>query len=367
LSRFIAEIERLKKIGRFRSIPEKCDNSKINFSSNDYLGILSDKEIQKQFLEKTKHPIFGSGSSRLLDGDSEAIRSLEKRLDQLFSPFGDKKALVYNSGYHANSGIVPALTTKNDLIVSDFLNHASIIDGMRVTQAQFKRYKHSSMEHLESIISKNRDKFDNIFIITESIFSMDGDIAELKKIVELKKKYNCFLYVDEAHSFGTHGENGLGICEQLDILEDIDIYVATFGKAIGSVGAFSITSEAIRSYLINFCRTLIYSTALPPINCEFSSFILTNSSYLREKQIQLRKNIEYINSKVPFTIYSQVFPYVTGSDFSALKVTETLKNQDIHALAVRPPTVPEGSARVRFSLTANHTFNQLDKLIKNLV
>ncbi|PID27068.1 MAG: 8-amino-7-oxononanoate synthase [Candidatus Cloacimonadota bacterium] len=363
MKRYLKEIENLKNMGRFRSIPKECPKDFINFSSNDYLGILSDNDLINRFKEENTDQLrFGSGSSRLLDGDSSYSRALEKLLSEKFSKFGDKKALLYNSGYHANSGILPAITTNKDLIVSDFINHASIIDGMKLSNAQFKRYKHSSMEHLESIVSKNYNKYEKIFIVTESLFSMDGDIAKLKKIIEIKKRYNCFLYIDEAHSFGVFGENGLGISEEMNILEDVDLYVATFGKALGSFGAFSISNETIRSYLINSCRTLIFSTSLPPVNHLFTLYCLERDYLLKPKRDRVKENINYLSKIFPFTIYSQIFPYITGSDKSALDLSKKLRDSGIYSLAVRPPTVPENSARLRFSITANHTKKDFDKL-----
>ena len=207
--------------------------------------------------------------------------------DLLARVFNKQSALLFNSGYHANNGILPALTDKDSLIIADKLVHASIIDGIKLSGCKFERFKHNDVNHLSKIIEKEHNNYSKIFIITEGIFSMKGDCAPLKEIVDVKNKYNnTLLYLDEAHSFGVLGNKGLGLAEELNLLDSIDLYVATFGKAISSVGAFIVCNNTIRSYLINKMRPLIFSTALPSINIEWSKFIISkldSFNYQREK------------------------------------------------------------------------------------
>ncbi|MEF9931519.1 MAG: aminotransferase class I/II-fold pyridoxal phosphate-dependent enzyme, partial [Bacteroidales bacterium] len=256
-------MEYLKSQGMLRSIPQidgrgkwikeisqnenSTNNTKLllNLSSNDYLGIINREDLTNEFITyitKT-HPCFSSASSRLLTGNSSAYNKLEALLCKIFNK---EAALVFNSGYHANIGILPALCKKDSLIIADKLVHASIIDGIKLSGCKFERFKHNDCNHLESIIKREQDCYKSIFIVTESIFSMSGDRAPLKNLVMLKKRYpQIILYVDEAHAFGVYGAEGLGLSEECNILQDVDILVATFGKAISSIGAFVVCSGTI--------------------------------------------------------------------------------------------------------------------------
>ena len=271
-------LEELKSHSHFRNLKnfEKKDEKYIyykgkkllNLSSNNYLNIADNQAITQEFLDNVGDRYsFGSASARLLTGTLPVYQELEELLSSLY---GKESALLYNSGYHANVGISSALNQKGDVIFSDKLNHASIIDGMRLSEGKFFRFPHNDMHALEKLLERERKNFNNAFIITESVFSMDGDIEDLKKIVELKKKYNCMMIIDEAHAFGVFGEKGLGVAEELGIVDDVDLLVGTFGKAIGSMGAFVTGSKTMIDFLINKSRSFIFSTALPPINIAFS-------------------------------------------------------------------------------------------------
>ena len=240
----------------------------------------------------------GSRSSRLLTGNCYYYSILENLLS---GSYEREAALVFNSGYHANIGILPALVTKNDLILADKLVHASIIDGIRLSDSTIIRYRHNDMQQLEYILEKQRKNHEHVFIVTESVFSMDGDTADLKKLVELKKKHNTFLYVDEAHAIGVFGDKGLGLCEKENLIDQIDFIVGTFGKALASQGAFLVCDHIIREYLINTMRPLIFTTALPPFSlhwtiCSLQQIIkmkaerenlLSLSRYLKEQLVSL--------------------------------------------------------------------------------
>lgn len=254
-----------KKDGKFIYFKGK---KLLNLSSNNYLGIADNENITKEFLEFSGNRFgLGSASARLLTGTLPVYKELENTLCGLFKK---EKALLFNSGYHANVGITSSIAGKNDVIFSDKLNHASIIDGMRLSAGKFFRYKHNDMESLERLLIRERKNFNNAIIVTESVFSMDGDIANLKKLVELKNKYNCLLMVDEAHAFGVFGEKGCGVCEELEILTEIDLLVGTFGKSIGSMGAFTVGNKVLIEFLTNKARSFIFSTAFAAnLNCFF--------------------------------------------------------------------------------------------------
>lgn len=364
-NRYTQKLEELKSQGNFRflrtAIPENC----INLSSNDYLGLCADAELYDEFLDEISihsYP-FSAASSRLLTGNCSEYGELEELLCRLFQRAA---ALVFNSGYHANCGILPALAGKNDLIVADKLVHASIIDGIRLAQADFERFRHADYEHLERILQEKRETYEQIFIVSESIFSMDGDCADLKKLVELKQKYNCLLYIDEAHAFGVRGAQGLGVAEEQGVIADIDLLVATFGKAIASMGAFVVCSEIVRSYLINHARTLIFTTALPPVNIAWTTFILNQLPYLHQRRNHLQKVSEECAKLLHAPFQSHIIPYIIGSNEKAIACAETLQQKGFFVLPIRYPTVPKNTARLRFSLHSNLHINDIQNLVNSL-
>lgn len=362
---YLKNLEILKQNTHFRNIKnytkkdEKFiyfnDKKLLNLSSNNYLGFADNEEITEEFLDFSKNSYgFGSASARLLTGTLPVYNELEQLLCNLFQK---EKALLFNSGYHANVGITSSIADKNDVIFSDKLNHASIIDGMRLSSSKFFRYQHNNIDSLEKLIIRERNNFENAIIITESVFSMDGDIADLKKIIELKKKYNCMLIVDEAHAFGVFGEKGLGICENLGIIQDIDLLIGTFGKAIGSMGAFVVGNSILIDYLINKARSFIFSTALPPINIAFSKWIIENklpkTLLKRERMLQLGK---YLGSE------SHIIPVIIGSNSDTEKICKRLFDNGYFTLPIRPPTVPEGTSRLRLSLTTEILEKDMEQL-----
>lgn len=327
----------------------------LNLSSNNYLGFADNEEITQEFLDfaGAKYPL-GSASARLLTGTLPVYKELEVLLCELFNK---ESTLIFNSGYHANVGITSTIAGKNDVIFSDKLNHASIIDGMKLAGGKFFRYQHNDTESLERLLIRKRKNFDNAIIITESVFSMDGDIANLKKIIELKKKYNCLLYVDEAHAFGVFGEKGLGICETLEILPEIDILVGTFGKSIGSMGAFAVSNKVLIDYLTNKARSFIFSTALPPISIAFSKWIIENKLPFTLKK---RQKMLALGNKLGSQ--SHIIPVIIGQNSKTEQMCKRLFDAGYFTLPIRPPTVPEGTSRIRISLTTDIEEKDLDKL-----
>ena len=365
-NRYKVELTQLEEQGMLRAIPEIDGQGKyiklngkrlLNLSSNDYLGIFERKELKAEFLEKfacnnSELPHFSSASSRLLTGNNAASTQLEELLAQ---KYGKESALIFNSGYHANTGILPALCSKESFIIADKFVHASIIDGIKLSGREYIRFKHNNIVHLRNILKKEYNNYSQIFIVTEGIFSMGGDRGIIKEIVELKEEFpNCVIYVDEAHSFGVCGEGGLGIAQEQGVLDKVDIIIGTFGKAISSVGAYAVMPKVIREYLVNKMRPLIFSTSLPPINIEWSKFIIEKLESFTKERAYLREISKLLSSSLGEygESASHIITYVTGSAESAVTLSKELREKGIYALPVRPPTVAEGSSGVRISLTA---------------
>lgn len=345
-----------------------CDGKKLlNLSSNNYLGLADNKFVTKEFLKAGGAEYsFGSASARLLTGNLPIYKELEKLLANLYKK---DAALLFNSGYHANVGINSSLVGKGDVIFSDKLNHASIIDGMRLGGAKFFRYKHSCVDDLEKILERERENFKKALIVTESIFSMDGDCAPLEKLVKLKEKYNCILIVDEAHAFGVWGEKGLGVCEHLNLLNKVDLIVGTFGKAVGSVGAFAVGDGVLIDYLTNKARSFIFSTALAPVNVAFSMWIIEN--YFSQSCVERYKMLELGQSLCKKLCgenahFSHIVPVVIGDNRQTCDLCDKLYDNGFFTLPVRPPTVPEGTSRLRLSLTVDIEPKDLEKLTEIL-
>jgi 8-amino-7-oxononanoate synthase len=410
-----AEPETLKAQDMYRHIPQIEEQGKwirelnreplLNLSSNDYLGIIDRPDLVWEFYnrmqqnpdasmqqnlhtsspqnlcasmqqpshsstQQTLHlntpqfhtPHFSAASSRLLTGNSSSYNKLEQLLCEKFHK---EAALVFNSGYHANIGILPALCDKETIIIADKLVHASIIDGVKLSGCKFERFRHNDCNHLEAIIKKEQNCYKHIFIVTESIFSMGGDEAPLKEIVELKKKYpQVTLYVDEAHAFGVCGATGLGCLEKYDLINDVDILVATMGKAVSSVGAFVVCNATIK----NKMRSFIFSTALPPINVEWSRFIIEKLSTFTVERQNLLNTSKYLRDRLQCaTSQSQIVTYTTADAQKAVQLSGKLKESGFYALPVRPPTVPLQDIGIRFSLTASITMQEVEAVAKTIL
>ena len=331
----------------------------LNLSSNNYLNFADNEKITKEFLDTVGYKYsLGSASSRLLTGTLPVYKELESLLSGLYKK---EAALIFNSGYHANVGISSALNQKGDVIFSDKLNHASIIDGMRLSEGKFFRFPHNNIEALENLIKRERENYNNAFIITESVFSMDGDIADLEKIVELKKKYNCYLIIDEAHAFGVFGENGLGIAESRGIIDDIDLIVGTFGKAVGSMGAFVVGSKVFIDFLINKSRPFIFSTALPPICIAFSKWVIEHKFPETRQKCQRMLSIAK-----KFGSESHIIPVIVGGNKETVDLCEILFHNGYFTLPIRPPTVPTGTSRIRLSLTCEIEEEEVNLLMEKI-
>ena len=338
----------------------------VDFSSNDYLGLASHpklKEASKKAIEE-----FGTGSSasRLLSGDLTIHHELEEKI-ALFK--GKERALVFNSGYQANVGIISSLYKEGDVIFSDKLNHASIMDGISLSGAKIFRFAHNDLNHLEALLKKSMGKFNDRLIVTETIFSMDGDRPPLKQMVELKGKYDCRIMVDEAHATGVFGKNGSGVVAEEELAEEIDFIIGTFGKALGSFGAYMAGSKRIIEYLINACRSFIYSTALPP--CVIAANIAALEVIKEEpfRREVLLENAAYFRGELEkkgFEVRgsSQIVPLIVGDAKKAVVLSKRLEEKGYWSLPIRPPTVTEGQSRLRFSLSYCHDRTVLQKVVE---
>ena len=374
---FKQQLEQLSAQNQYRSIPDLVhqgryimrENRKmLNMSSNDYLGLASNENLRQSFLQQygDNFPSFTSSSSRLLTGNFPVYTDLEQLIAQRFQR---ESVLLFNSGYHANLGILPALTTTKSLILADKLVHASMIDGIRLSQCEFFRYRHNDYEHLKNLLEKNAGKFDRTFIVTESVFSMDGDVVDLNYLVQLKKQFpNTYLYVDEAHAIGVYGKNGLGIAERANVITDIDLLVGTFGKALASMGAYVVCDQILKECLINQMRPLIFSTALPPFNVAWTHFIFERLPQLSKERTHLEQLSAFLCQEVEHRTQimpSQtcIVPYILGENEATLAKAKALQEQGYYCLPIRPPTVPKGTSRIRLSLTADMTIDEVKQFV----
>jgi len=340
----------------------------IDLSSNDYLGLADHPSLLQESKRMAEEYGTSSSASRLMSGDLH----IHHLLEEVVADFKGKEAsLVFGSGFLANIGIISAICQKTDAVFSDRLNHASIIDGILLSGAQFFRFRHNDIGHLENLLKKERAKFKKALIVIETIYSMDGDRPPLKEIVNLKKKYNCILMVDEAHATGIFGRNGAGIVEEEDLTHEVDIIMGTFGKALGSYGAYVAASKKTIDYLVNRARSFIYSTALPPsvIGANLTAIEIIKKEPFRRKI--LLEHVEYFRGLLKNKGFntrgsSQIIPVVIGDNKKAIIVANMLQQHSIFALPIRPPTVPRGEERIRFSVTCYHSEEILYKVAEVL-
>ncbi len=379
LAHFSAQLDQWKQQGNFRQFTSNCqqdryiqinDQKMLNLASNDYLGLNADLQLREQFFDETPNDQrwMSSTSSRLLTGNFPEYEQLEASLSQAFH---GRAALLFNSGYHMNIGILPALADSKTLILADKLIHASMIDGIRLSTAKYVRYRHNDLAHLTQLLQKYQDDeaFERIIVVTESIFSMDGDETDLAELVCIKKQFSkVMLYVDEAHAIGVRGEQGLGCAEQYGVIDDIDLLVGTFGKAIASVGGYLICHAIIRDYLINAMRPLIFSTAQPPICMAWTNFIFQkvlslNSQRQHLQQLSMYLQQAVINQGFDCPSSSHIVPVIMGESAKTVAKAKALQDAGFYIMPVRPPTVPQNSSRLRISLTAQIKQFELEKLV----
>lgn len=370
MNRYLEALEQCKAEGTYRTIPNLYTSGKsviideveyLNLNSNDYLGLKEYDYIWDDFIERCGEYFYpSSASSRLLTGNDVVFTDFEEFLCDLYHA---ESALLWDSGYHANSGIIPVLALPNTLFIADKLVHASIIDGLRLSGAPFQRYRHNDIEHLRKLLEQYADDYQTIWVVTESLFSMDGDFAPLQEIVELKQQYpHLHIYVDEAHAVGVFGEGGLGYTSQLGLLPQVDLLIGTLGKALGSVGAYSIQSDILRQLLVSRARPLIFSTALPPINIAWSHYIFEQVEQMESQREYLQELIQLFNDQLGTKYQSQIIPIIVPGEEPVTKAAELFRSQGFYIRPIRKPTVPAGSERLRISLTAAMTEEEVIKI-----
>ena len=345
----------------------KRDNKEyLMMASNNYLGLTFDSRVIEGALKGARQYGTGSGGSRLVSGTFPLFTELENELAKFKNT---EKALVFNTGYMANVGTISAIVDKNTIIFSDSLNHASIIDGCRLSKATIKAYSHCDVDELKFLL-KQADRNARKLIVTDGVFSMDGDIAPLDKLYELSREYNALLMVDDAHATGTIG-NGHGTAAYFNLEKEIDIQLGTLSKSLGSVGGYVASNSTIIDYLVNTSRSFIFSTALSPADIGAALAALhvleTDTSVLG----RLQENVNYMSDQlismgIDATNETPIFPILIGRNEDTLAVSDYLYEAGIIGTAIRPPTVPIGESRIRLTVTAAHNKEQIDYVCHTL-
>lgn len=361
LSKLLSE---RKSKGLFRAL--KSNYPEIDFSSNDYLGFSRNDLISNSLIiEKWKS---GASGSRLISGNSVLFENTEKEIAQFHHA---DAALLFNSGYDANLGLLSSVPQKEDLILFDELIHASIYDGIRLSYAKHYKFRHNDLEHLRELLSRHRNHFNEIYIVVESVYSMDGDSASLKEIADLTETYHACLIVDEAHAIGVFGEKGKGLCQELGIEQKCFARIYTYGKAMGCHGASIVGSEILREYLINFARSFIYTTAMP----EHSLWQIKTAYDVLKKTAEignLKHTIQYFNSAISghqSFIYSQsaIHCKLISGNAEVQKIEDVLASKNIFAKSIKSPTVKAGKERIRVCLHVFNTKEEIDNLLSVLI
>ena len=345
---------------------KRDDKEYLMMASNNYLGLTFDTRVIEGALKGAQQYGTGSGGSRLVSGTFPLFTELERSLAKFKNT---EKALVFNTGYMANVGTISAVADKNTIIFSDALNHASIIDGCRLSRGTVKTYSHCDIDELKYLL-KQVDRNTRKLIVTDGVFSMDGDIAPLDKLYELSREYNALLMVDDAHATGTIG-NGHGTAAYFGLEKDVDIQLGTLSKSLGSVGGYVAANSTIIDYLVNTSRSFIFSTALSPADIGAALAAL----YVLESDVsvlqRLHENVNYmadqlISMGINATNETPIFPILIGRNEDTLTVSEYLYENGIIGTAIRPPTVPVGESRIRLTVTAAHNKKQIDYVCDTL-
>jgi len=335
----------------------------VNFCSNDYLGLSNHPEVTRAFIDTASRQGVGSGASHLVTGHGAEHEALE---EELAAFTGRERALVFSTGYMANMGVIGALADQNAGIVSDKLNHASLIDGCRLSGAEVKRYRHGDSSHAHELMAAL--EFETRLLVTDGVFSMDGDLAPLPELARLTRAANAWLVVDDAHGLGVVGGTGRGCCEEFSLsAHDVPVLIGTFGKAFGTFGAFVAGDADLIEFLLQKSRTYIYTTALPPAVAAATRASLRVSqreSWRREKARALAQRFRRALGSPPADSLAQttIVPVIVGDAARALALSAQLEAQGLLVAAIRPPTVPQGTARLRVTLSAAHEEAQVDGL-----
>jgi len=372
------QLESLKKAGLYRSLrslesPQSAitiinGRKVVQLSSNNYLGLAHHPRLNAAAQEAIEKYGTGAGASRLICGNLELNTILEHNLARLKKK---EDALLFSTGYMANCGVLSALVSEGDVIFSDEFNHASIIDGCRMSRAEVKVYPHKDMSALEKLL-KESQHHPHRLIVTDGIFSMDGDIAPLPHVVPLAQKYGCMVMVDDAHATGVLGEQGGGTGEYFDLEDEIDISMGTLGKALGGFGAFVAGSHQLKEFLINRARSFIFTTALPPAVIASGIAALELLEEEPEIRMKLWENVAFFRKGIKtlgFTTgesETQIIPLIVGDPALTMQMGELLFEEGVFVQGIRPPAVPRGSSRLRITLMATHTQGQLEFALRAL-
>ncbi len=341
-----------------------ADREMLMLCSNNYLGLAEHPALARAAVRAIELYGTSSGASRLVSGTMELHEQLECSVADFKR---SEAALVFNSGHAANTGIIPALVKRGDVVFSDRLNHASIVDGIMLSGAQVVRYAHNDHQQLAQLLEKHRGE-GRALIVTDGVFSMDGDIAPLVELLALKQTYDALLMVDDAHGSGVLGCQGRGSAEMLGVSDGVDIKMGTFGKALGSFGAYAAVTSEIRELLVNRCRSFIFSTSLPPavLAASLAAVELVQASEGDALRERIHANADYLRNSLieaGFVIppgTTQIIPLITGSSEKTMRFSEALLDEGIFAQGIRPPTVPAGSGRIRFTVMATHSRDDLE-------
>lgn len=342
------------------------DNSLINFTSNDYLHLAQDQIVKKAFIQGVDIYGLGSGSSAMVVGYTKAHQQLEQKFAEFLNC---DSAVLFNSGYHANLGVITALISKDTFIIADKLCHASIIDGMKLSGAKYKRYTHQNLTQAETLLSEpNTDKI----LVTESIFSMEGNITPVDKIAKLSAKYKSALIIDDAHAIGILGNKGRGITEYYNLTQDeITCLVVPLGKAFASIGAIVAGKKQVIEAIRQFARTYIYTTAIPPaIPCATLEVLkkIEQETWRREKLNELVQHFIQVAGELHLNLSSKdptpIKSIIIGNNLKALEIQDYLKSMGFFVSCIRPPTVPINSARIRISINCCHNQAQISQLLR---
>lgn len=374
------QVQDLKDQGVYREIPvlESANDAEviidgkavINLCSNNYLGFATHPRLKKAAIEAIEKYGVGAGAVKTIAGNL----NLHEELEEALAKFKKEEAvMLFQSGFNCNAGVIQAITQKGDLIISDELNHASIIDGVRLSRADKAVFKHSDMEDLERVLIEKRDKYNQVLIITDGVFSMDGDLAKLPQIVELAEKYNCLTYVDDAHGSGVLGENGRGTVDHFHLHGRIDFTIGTLSKAFGVIGGYVAGKKVMKEWLSHRARPLLFSTYLPPAvvaplieavkmlseSDEYTKACWNNADYFKSKMLEAGFDIGH--SETPIT------PVFIGDEAKTVQFSKTLLNEGVYVSPIIFPTVPKGLGRVRVMVSAAHTTEQLNEAIDAFV
>lgn len=366
-TRIETELDDLKQVSRFRSL---FTGSGIILSGNDYLNLSHHPSLRKKAIELAKTANLASTGSRLLGGN----HPLHEELESLVAAWKkSESSLLFNSGYDANMGVIQTLIRKEDIVFSDKLNHACIIDGIRGTGAVTERFNHQDFNDLERRLEKHEFSKTEKFIIVESVYSMDGDITDFPSLVQLCEKYNAHLIVDEAHGTGVIGQTGAGVLERDGLMDYPLATIHTCGKALGTFGAFVSCRKSVRDYLVNKCRNFIFTTALPPWQAGLIAEAIRlvqpmtdERDYLMKLSADFRKRVAEKTKWSTGNSQTMIVPVIIGEDSEAVKIASLCREAGFDVRAVRPPTVPEGTSRLRLSFHAGIQIADMEKLAELL-